>query len=70
MPLNWQHRKQEESYLGQLEQILVNRLRQTEVDRDLKSSAALIRGENLSEFSRDINEELGRIEQLVEEFDK
>lgn len=70
MPLNWQHRKQEESYLGQLEQILVNRLRQTEEDRDLKSSAALIRGENLSEFSRDINEELGRIEQLVEEFDK
>ena len=70
MPLNWQQRKQEESYLGHLEQILVNRLRQTEEDRDLNASAALIRGEDLSDFSRDINEELVRIEQLVQEFDK
>ena len=70
MPLNWQQRKQEESYLGHLEQILVNRLRQTEEDRDLNASAALIRGEDLSEFSRDINEEIVRIEQLDQEFDK
>lgn len=69
MLITWQQRKQQESYLGQLEQILVGRLRQSSDTRTLTAVETLMRGEDLSEFSRDINEELGRLEQLVENVD-
>jgi hypothetical protein len=63
----WHQRKQEESYLGQLEQLLVQRIRVDDDPQPLTSD--LVRGEDLSEFSREINEELGRIESLVKDFD-
>lgn len=69
MLITWQQRKQQESYLGQLEQILVGRLRQNSDNRKLTAVETMMRGEDLSEFSRDINAELGRLEQLVEDVD-
>jgi hypothetical protein len=70
MPITFEQRKQQESYLGQLEQMLVGRLRQRDQDRRLRAAETLIRGEDLSEFSRDINEELVRLEQLVDGYDR
>lgn len=70
MPITFEQRKQQESYLGQLEQMLVGRLRQRDQDRRLRAAEALVRGEDLSEFSRDINEELVRLEHLVEGYDR
>ncbi|MFN7731522.1 MAG: hypothetical protein ACK5OB_06445 [Pirellula sp.] len=70
MPITFEQRKQQESYLGQLEQMLVGRLRQRDQDRRLRGAESLIRGEDLSEFSRDINEELVRLEHLVEGYDR
>jgi hypothetical protein len=69
MLITWQQRKQQESYLGQLEQILVGRLRQNSDNRKLTAVETMMRGEDLSEFSRDINAELGRLEQLVVDVD-
>jgi hypothetical protein len=66
MPVTFEQRKQQESYLGQLEQILVGRLRRGGRDGKLRAAETLVRGEDLSEFSRDLNEELVRLEQLVE----
>jgi hypothetical protein len=70
MPITFEQRKQQESYLGQLEQMLVGRLRQRDQDRRLRGAETLVRGEDLSEFSRDINEELVRLEHLVEGYDR
>ena len=53
MLLRRQQRQLEDSYLGQLEQMLVGRLR---------------RSSELSRFSLDINEELCRLEQMIEDF--
>ncbi len=61
-------KNQEENYLGQLEQMLVQRIRSTDASLALRSNRS--RGVDLSEFSREINEELGRIESLVEEYDQ
>ncbi|MEI8212252.1 MAG: hypothetical protein WCI02_08885 [Planctomycetota bacterium] len=66
MPVTFEQRKQQESYLGQLEKILVGRLRHGGRDGKLRAAETLVRGEDLSEFSRDLNEELVRLEQLVE----
>jgi len=68
MITTWHLKKQEESYLGQLEQILVQKIRLG--DDPLPLRAELVRGEDLSEFSREINEELGRIESLVQDFEE
>jgi len=62
----WQLNRQAEDYLGQLEQILVKRIR---VDNDvapLRANQAV--GDDLSDLSREINEELERIEALVKDY--
>ena len=61
----WQLKKEAESYVGQLEQMLVKRIRISDdpVLRPAEQAAA----EDLSDFSREINEELERIESLVKE---
>lgn len=61
----WQLKKEAESYVGQLEQMLVKRIR-TSDDPDLRP-AERAAAEDLSDFSREINEELERIESLVKE---
>ncbi len=61
----WQLKREAESYVGQLEQMLVKRIRigNDAVPRPAEQAAA----EDLSDFSREINEELERIESLVKE---
>jgi hypothetical protein len=62
----WQLNRQAEDYLGQLEQILVKRIR---VDNDVAPlRVAQVVGEDLSDLSREINEELERIEALVKDY--
>ena len=68
MVLRWQQRRLEESYLGQLEQMLVGRLRRRDDGMSLRSRASFRRGCELSRFSLDINEELNRLEQMVDDF--
>ncbi|MFM8571787.1 MAG: hypothetical protein ACKOAU_09345 [Pirellula sp.] len=68
MLLRWQQRQLEDSYLGQLEQVLVGRLRRRDDGAPLRSRASLRRVSELSRFSLDINEELCRLEQMIEDF--
>lgn len=63
----WLQKKQEENYLGQLEQMLVQRIRVP--DESVRLRTDLLPTESLSELSREINEELERIEALVREYD-
>jgi hypothetical protein len=58
----------EESYLGQLEQMLVGRLRNSDYGRPMRSKASLRRANELSRFSVDINEELSRLEEMIDQF--
>jgi len=66
MLLRWQQRELEDSYLGQLEQMLVGRLRRRDDGAPLRSRASLRRSSELSRFSLDINEELCRLELMIE----
>ncbi len=69
MQMTWSNRKQEQSYLSQLEEMLVKRIR-TQPTAEMEIAAARLReDEELSELSREINEELCRIEQLVSGID-
>ena len=68
MLLKWQQRQMEESYLGQLEQMLVGRLRNASYGRPMRSKASLRRVSELSQFSVDINEELSRLETMIDQF--
>ncbi|MCE2814785.1 MAG: hypothetical protein LW850_30720 [Planctomycetaceae bacterium] len=68
MLLRRQQRQLEESYLGQLEQMLVGRLRRRDEGTPLRSRTSLRRSSELSRFSLDINEELCRLEQMIDEF--
>lgn len=61
----WQLTKEAESYVGQLEQMLVKRIRMS--DDPIPNPGEQAAGEDLSDFSREINEELERIESLVKE---
>ncbi|MCU0710236.1 MAG: hypothetical protein MUF23_18320 [Pirellula sp.] len=63
----WQLKRQEENYLGQLEQMLVKRIRVNDEDSPLR--AEVVPNQDLSDLSREINEELERIEALVREYD-
>lgn len=67
MTSTWQLKRQEENYLGQLEQMLVKRIRVSEEDAPLR--ADFVPNQDLSDLSREINEELERIEALVKEYD-
>lgn len=61
----WQLKRQAEEYSGQLEQMLVQRIR---VSRDETPMPVDHREDKeLSDLSREINEELERIEALVKE---
>lgn len=66
MLLRWQQRQLEDSYLGQLEEMLVGRLRRRDEGAPLRSRASLRRSSELSRFSLDINEELCRLELMIE----
>jgi len=68
MLLRWQQRQLEDSYLGELEQMLVGRLRRRDDGAPLRSRASLRRSSQLSRFSLDINEELSRLEQMIDDF--
>jgi len=68
MLLRRQQRQLEDSYLGQLEQMLVGRLRRMDDGAPLRSRTSLRRSSELSRFSLDINEELCRLEQMIEDF--
>ncbi|MFO0012952.1 MAG: hypothetical protein ACK553_09430 [Planctomycetota bacterium] len=63
----WQLKRQAETYLGQLEQMLVQRIRVNSDDSPLRANDTL--EHELSDLSREINEELERIEALVMECD-
>ncbi len=63
----WELKRQEENYLGQLEQMLVKRIRVNDEDSPLR--AEVVPNQDLSDLSREINEELERIEALVREYD-
>lgn len=66
MLLRWQQRQLEDSYLGQLEEMLVGRLRRRDEGTPLRSRASFRRSSELSRFSLDINEELCRLELMIE----
>ncbi|MEI6525674.1 MAG: hypothetical protein WCP62_06565 [Planctomycetota bacterium] len=68
MLLRRQQRQMEDSYLGQLEQMLVGRLRRRDEGAPLRSRASLRRSSELSSFSLDINEELCRLERMIDDF--
>ncbi|MEK0424196.1 MAG: hypothetical protein RJB11_287 [Planctomycetota bacterium] len=68
MLLRRQQRQMEESYLGQLEQMLVGRLRNSDYGRPMRAKASLRRANELSRFSVDINEELSRLEEMIDQF--
>lgn len=68
MLLRRQQRQMEESYLGQLEQMLVGRLRNSDYGRPMRATASLRRANELSRFSVDINEELSRLEEMIDQF--
>lgn len=78
MVSTWFQRKQEQSYLEQLEQIVVQRLRvaddntRTVAARPAQSQArdSEVEPTQLSPLSREINEELDRLEQLVSQADR
>lgn len=63
---SWVHRKEEESYLGQLEQLLVQRL-QCVVDQKKPASSCSVKRESvgLNKLSIEMNEELDRLESLI-----
>jgi hypothetical protein len=62
----WQLKKQADDYLGQLEQMLVKRIRVSNDDAPLRAGT-VEEGEH-SDLSREINEELERIEALVKDY--
>ncbi len=63
---SWVHRKEEESYLGQLEQLLVQRL-QCGLDQKSSATKRSANGEpvGLNKLSKEMNEELDRLESLI-----
>jgi hypothetical protein len=61
----WKLNRQAENYLGQLEQLLVKRMRVGTAENGLRASLAP--ESDLSDLSREINEELERIEALVKD---
>lgn len=77
MVSTWFQRKQEQSYLEQLEQIVVQKLRVSDDNtRSVAAKPTYVQSRDceaeataLSPLSREINEELDRLEQLVSQAD-
>ena len=64
--MSWQQREQEESYLRTLEELLLQRLRNSDEpapDVDGRATEVV----SLSQFSIEINEELDRLESMLAE---
>jgi hypothetical protein len=61
----WQLKRQAEDYSGQIEQMLVQRIRFGQDETFVR--ARRCGDEELSDLSREINEELDRIEAIVKE---
>jgi len=62
----WVNRKEEESYLGQLELLVVQRLQNSSDERSLPSKRVRKREEvRLNKLSIEMNEELNRLEALI-----
>ena len=67
----WVNRKEEESYLGQLEQMVVQRLQNSSDERTLPSKQVRNREQvRLNKLSIEMNEELNRLEALIAEEQK
>jgi hypothetical protein len=67
----WVNRKEEESYLGQLEQLVVQRLQNSSDEPTLSSTRVRKREQvRLNKLSIEMNEELNRLEALIEEEQK
>ena len=66
MNATWKLKRQAEDYVGQLEQMLVKRIRVDNDEAPLR--ADIVDGDDLSDLSREINEELERIEALVKDY--
>lgn len=58
-----QARKEEVAYLGQLERMLVKKLRRTDTEEVPLHKSAV--GNHLNQVSMEINEELDRLERLI-----
>ena len=63
---SWVSRKEEDSYLGQLEQLLVKRLQNRE-DRQSRNAMKNSSASRLNKLSIEMNEELDRLESMISE---
>lgn len=64
----WVNRKEEESYLGQLEQLVVQRLQNSSDEPALTSRRVQkLEQVRLNKLSIEMNEELNRLEALISE---
>lgn len=62
----WVNRKEEESYLGQLEQLVVQRLQNSSNEPTPRDARARKREQvRLNKLSIEMNEELNRLETLI-----
>jgi len=61
---SWVSRKEEDSYLGQLEQLLVKRL-QSQADRQSRNAMENSPASRLNKLSIEMNEELDRLESMI-----
>ena len=65
----WVNRKEEDSYLGQLEQMLVKRLQNSD-DRQSRIETEKSSSSHLNKLSIEMNEELDRLENLINDEQK
>ncbi|MCY2982805.1 MAG: hypothetical protein NTY15_04115 [Planctomycetota bacterium] len=64
----WVNRKEEESYLGQLEQLVVQRLQKSSSETAPPAIRVRKREQvRLNKFSIEMNEELNRLESMIAE---
>ena len=61
---SWVSRNEEDSYLGQLEQLLVKRLQNRE-DRQSRNAMKNSLASRLNKLSIEMNEELDRLESMI-----
>lgn len=66
---SWVSRKEEDSYLGQLEQLLVKRL-QSQADRQSRNAMENSPASRLNKLSIEMNEELDRLETMISDEQK
>ena len=63
----WVQKQLEETYLKELDQIVLKRLKNNEDENAVEASLSKPLSKNLSILSREINEELDRLEGLLHE---